>query len=317
MGELALGVHINSYAAVRLKDHLIDHPTSGQIRGSFHNELALDYMVDLTNYWMGVNPSRRFSLRPFFGPVYSVRNLSTNKETEAIHRFAVNFGLQHAVAINSNFSFFVEPRYLSVINDYNHWSFSAGAMCLLPSAERRQSGRVSRAASTSSRGSDQSTSKSTRFSRYYLQLLGGAQFAQAYRWTADEFHGNVDFTFGGRLSQNFALQGTLFYQNLLVDQANAAVDHVYGLRFEGVADLLGLMWPNAEAQGYAFTAQLGATLALSRQQDSHIGPTAAAQFRRRLGKSPVWFTLQPRLQIFSTNGPNAAMTLSAGLHIAL
>lgn len=318
MGELALGMHFNSYAAARLKEHLVFHPTRGSKRGNFHSELALDYMIDLTNYWMGVNPSRRFSLRPFLGPVYSVRDLSTNKDTESIHRFGFNFGLQHAIAINPNISLFVEPRYLSVLNDYNHWSLSAGVSCMLPKAsERRASGRVSRGASTSSRGSRSADAPQQRFSRYYLQIMGGDQFAQAYRWTASEFHGSAEFTVGGRFSQNFALQGSLFYQNLLVDQANAEVDHIYGLRIEGVADLLGLMWPNAEARGYALTTQLGADLALSRNSHTHVGPTAAAQFRRRLGHSPVWFTLQPRLQIFSTNGPNAAMSLSAGLHITL
>lgn len=318
MFDLGLGRHINAFAAARLKEHLVFHPTNKVQRGNFHSELALDYMIDLTNYWMGVDPSRRFSLRPFLGPVYSVRDLSTNKDTESIHRLGFNFGLQHAMAINPNISLFVEPRYLSVLNDYNHWSLSAGVSCMLPKAsERRASGRVSRGASTSSRGSRSADAARQRFSRYYLQIMGGDQFAQAYRWTASEFHGSAEFTVGGRFSQNFALQGSLFYQNLLVDQAHAEVDHIYGLRIEGVADLLGLLWPNAEARGYALTTQLGADLALSRNSHTHVGPTAAAQFRRRLGHSPVWFTLQPRLQIFSTNGPNAAMSLSAGLHITL
>lgn len=318
MGELALGMHLNSYAAVRLKEHLIDHPTDKYSRGTFHNVLSLDYLIDLTNYWMGVNPSRRFSLRPFLGMVYSIRDLSTNEDVESVHCFGFNFGLQHAVAINHNISLFVEPRYLSVLNDYNHWSLSAGVSCMLPKAsERHPSDRVSRGARTSSRGSRSADAASTRFSRYYLQIMGGDQFTQAYRWTASEFHGSAEFTVGGRFSQNFALQGSLFYQNLLVDQANATIDHIYGLRLEGVVDLLGLMWPNAEARGYAFTTQLGADLALSRTNHTHIGPTAAAQFRRRLGKSPVWFTIQPRMQIFSTNGPNAATSLSAGLHITL
>lgn len=315
MFEVGLGMHINSYAAARLKEHLVFHPTTKSRRGNFHSELSLDYMIDLTNYWMGVNPSRRFSMRPFFGPVYSVRELSTEKIAEPIHRLGFNFGLQHAVAINPNISLIVEPRYLSVLNDYNHWSLSAGVSCMLPKAsERRSSGRISRSASTTSRRAE---ADRQRFHRYYLQVMGGDQFTQAFRWTASEFHGSAEITFGGRFSQNFALQGSLLYQNLLVDQAHAEVDHIYGLRIEGVADLLGLMWSKAETRGYALTTQLGADLALSRHRHTHIGPTAALQFRRRLGHSPVWFTLQPRLQIFSTNGPNAATSLSAGLHFTL
>lgn len=311
MGELALGVHINAYAAVRLKDHLIEYATVGSRRGYFHNELSLNYMIDLTNCWMGVNPSRRFTLRPFFGPVYSVQPLSTDKDATAVHRFGFDFGLQNALSITPNISLYIEPRYLSLFNDNNYWSLSAGAMCILPSAsEHRQHGHISRAASTSSHAASSP-------SRYYWQVLGGVQFAQAYRWTSFGEHGNIDITFGGKLSQNFALQGSLFCQNLLVDKAHDTVDNIYGMRFEGVVDLLGLMWPDADSHGYALTGQVGADLALSQNNKTHFGPTAAAQFRRRFGKTPVWLIVQPRLQIFSTNGPNGAMTLSAGLHFAL
>lgn len=312
MAEFAMGLHLNDLYSVRLKEHLTYHRQRYMLKSiyrtaNFHSQLSLDYMFDLSNYWMGVDSYRRFSIRPFAGPVYSARLLTKSDKLEGKHRLGFNFGVQHALNINPSFAITAEPRYLALINDMNHWSFGLGAVYTVPTSESY--------AATLRRGDGSSSASAS--SKHYLQALAGFQVMNAYRLIGVGEHGGFDLTYGHNLLPNIDLQATAFYQNFYQSYILHTQDHIYGLCLEAVADVLNIIWPDARVKGYALTAQVGGDFAYSRKHDRHIGPTVATQYRRRLGHTPLWWTVQARMQVRANTVPKSGVLLSTGLHYTL
>lgn len=306
--EFAVGIELSPLYAVRLKEHLIYHRTRLAIHtedkySNFHSQLALDYLFDFTNYWMGIDPDRHVSLRPFAGMVYSARPLNAGKNTEVRHRMGFNFGLQHAVNVNRSFAFTLEPRYLSVIDDNNQWSLALGARYMpYRQSVHRQSA---------------SHDQEQKPSHGYLQLSGGVQLAQAFEAVDFAQNGSIDLTYGHNVIPNIDLQASLFYQTHHNNYGRVPEEHLFGFRLEAVAQFLDMIWPEANDRGYGLTVQGGYDFANSEEKDCWKGPSIATQFRRRLGHSPFWFTALGRLQARTSPSNNSNVSLHLGLHYTL
>ena len=315
MGEIGVGVRLDTLSTLRIKDHLSYYSRAKYGAANFHNELAVDYMFDLTNFWLGAPAMPRggqFAMRPFAGLVYSARQIFTSAKTP-VHSFGANFGVQYALRINEGLELTAEPRYLALASDANHWSLSLGATYIL----ERNRYRSFTPGSFPTLVTFGNAGGGWDFQRFYVQMLGGTQVGTGTQFYGTDPHGNFDLTIGHNLFRNLALQGTLFSQHLEMGNLGKGVDQVQGLRIEAAADALGMFWPEAHERGYAWTLQGGYDFARSLTYDRHAGPTVATQARRRLGHTPAWLALQGRLQMYRHSINYTGWTVQAGIHYEL
>lgn len=301
--ELGVGFRLDSLQSIRIKDRLSYHVEEESVFYSyFDNQLGIDYIFDITNLWLGTNPSRRWSLRPFAGAVYSSSNLTNINEyrkepVKTIHSFGGEFGVQNAFRLNSNVELYFEPRYLALLSDYSRWSLSFGATYAIDRFLQLPKVR-----------------DNADPSHLYVQGTGGLQLASGFGfYGVGEGHGNFDLTLGHTFARTMAIQGSLFSQNYTHDLERT--DFASGLRVELVGDLLRMVWPESHEYGWAWTGQAGYSFGRAyRQATPFYGPTVATQVRRRLGNTPTWFLLQGRLETFFPEHPKALWSLQAGLH---
>lgn len=300
MFEAAAGVRFNAYSSLRLKERLAYRSIHEFGTSKIDSHLGLDYMLDFTTCLLGVNPQRRFTLRPFVGPAWSVDWVSPIAETDSHHHFAIDYGLQHVIRLNSGLDLYGELYHLMQFghNRNDRWGLSAGLAYTFDHDQLTHP--FSRSSVTSGD------------SRYYTQVLGGAQLAAGFGFYNNGSGGLVDLTVGRTVSSMMALQATLFNQTLSYGHKP---DNVRGARVEVVADMLSMLWADSHEQGWAVTAQVGAELARYRRLKFTSYPTVATQVRRRIGNSPAWAVLQGRLQTATTSKNFTSFwTLGAGLH---
>lgn len=305
--EFGLGIRINDLHSVRLKEHAIYHKAEPDDYPQFHSETSLDYMFDLTNFWMGLDQYRRFTIRPFVGVVYSVSKFSSSSSSkeDPLHSFGFDFGFQNSFRLNANTELFIEPRYLYLLDDFNQWNLTAGIGYTI---ERRQQMRH-----LIKKGVPDIPP------HFYFQTLGGVQIGTSRPNELFAFSnilsGLFNLSFGRSFARNLAIQTTLFQQNATQNYKNQ-VHRLYGIRGEFVADVLGMLWAHSHEQGWVWTLQGGGELAYNTFMDyPFFGITGATQLRRHLGKSPFWATIEGRLQ---THFPRAPIWSSAaGIHYEL
>lgn len=310
--QIALGIRLNDLHSVRLKEHAIYH--KNEVKGNppeFQSETSLDYMFDVTNFWMGLDQYRRFALRPFVGAVYSVSKLSSSPfaKDKAIHSFGFDFGFQNSFRLNANTELFLEPRYLYALDDFNHWNLAAGIGYTI---ERRSQMRH-----LMKKGVPDNPP------HFYIQALGGIQIGTGESFTrSDVLSGQFGLTFGRCFARNLAIQTTLFQQNASPNDKQL-VHRLYGIRGEAVVDALGMLWTHSHEQGWAWTLQGGGELTYNSFVDyPYTGVTGATQLRRRLGRSPFWATLEGRFQVHfakagKIRGKAPVWSGSAGIHYEL
>ena len=295
--SIALGYRFDELSSVRVKDYL-QHVSGEQQNTDVQtdNQLALDYLLDVTNFWLGADAQRRFTLRAFAGAVYSAKGLSPMKRVKTQHSFAIEYGLQPSIRISPNAEIFAEPRYLYRLGDFNRWNFSAG---LAYTFEKR--------------GEYVASTDETQH-HYYIQALVGSQIASRFTFHPQGFHPMGDVVFGYNLGRVMAVQGGLFWQEFGTYKT-LDDNQSLGARVEAVADVMRMLWTDSHAQGWAWTLQAGYDFGANyTDKRSQFGPTVATQMRRRFGKSPYWFALQGRLQSFSYGNTMAVWSLQGGLH---
>jgi hypothetical protein len=264
-------------------------------------------MFDLTNFWMGLDQYRRFTMRPFVGGVYSVSKFSSSSSSkeEPLHSFGFDFGFQNSFRLNANTELFVEPRYLYLLDDFNQWNLSAGIGYTI---ERRQQMRH-----LIKKGVPDVPP------HFYFQTMGGVQVATSRPnelfALSNILSGLFNLSFGRLFARNLAIQTTLFQQNATQNYKDQ-VHRLYGIRGEFVADVLGMLWTHSHEQGWVWTLQGGGELAYNTFIDyPYFGITGATQLRRHLGKSPFWATIEGRLQAHFPRAP--IWSGAAGIHYEL
>ena len=309
--EFGLGVRFNDLHSARLKEHVIYHKAEAGGYPQFQSETSLDYMFDVTNFWMGLDQYRRFTLRPFAGAVYSISKLSSSpfSKDDPLHSFGFDFGFQNSFRLNANTELFVEPRYMYLLDDFNQWNLSAGVGYTI---ERRQQVRH-----LIKKGVPDNPP------HFYIQTMGGVQIGTGESFTrSDVLSGQFGLTFGRSFARNLAIQSTLFQQNATPND-KTMVHRLYGIRGEFVADALGMLWTHSHEQGWVLTLQGGGEFTYNTFVDyPYIGLTGASQLRRRLGKSPFWATIEGRIQVHfakagKIRGKAPIWTGSAGIHYEL
>ena len=268
-------------------------------------------MFDLTNFWMGLDQYRRFTLRPFAGAVYSISKFSSSpfSKEDPLHSFGFDFGFQNSFRLNANTELFIEPRYLYALDDFNQWNLTAGIGYTI---ERRREMRH-----LIQKGVPDNPP------HFYIQTLGGFQIGTGETFTrSNVFSGLFNLTFGRSFARNLAIQTTLFQQNATPNDKKL-VHRLYGIRGEFVTDLLGMLWTHSHEQGWVWTLQGGGELTYNTFVNyPYVGVTGATQLRRRLGRTPFWATIEGRIQAHfakagKIKGKAPIWTGAAGIHYEL
>ena len=309
--EFGLGMRINDLHSVRIKEHAIYHKAEPDDYPQFQSETSLDYMFDVTNFWMGLDQYRRFTLRPFAGVVYSISKLSSSpfSKDDPLHSVGFDFGFQNSFRLNANTELFIEPRYLYAVDDFNQWNLSAGIGYTI---ERRQ-----QMSHLIKKGVPDNPP------HFYVQTLGGMQIGTGETFSPSTvFSGLFNLTFGRSFARNLAIQTTLFQQNATPND-KTMVHRLYGVRGEFVADALGMLWTHSHEQGWVWTLQGGGELTYNTFVNyPYLGLTGASQLRRRLGRTPFWATVEGRIQVHfakagKISGKAPIWTGAAGIHYEL
>lgn len=126
-GMMSVGRRINAISSARLRAmaswNKFLHTEDGHEKRA---ELDLDYMLNLSNLWAGVNPFRRNEFYVYAGPAMEVENI-TSKKYWFKSVWGVEAGAQYNRRISDNLSVFVEPRYhLSLIEKENRFDVFGG-----------------------------------------------------------------------------------------------------------------------------------------------------------------------------------------------
>jgi hypothetical protein len=309
--ELGLGLRLNDLHSVRLKEHVVYHKAESGGYPQFQSETSLDYLFDVTNFWMGLDQYRRFTLRPFVGAVYSISKLSSSpySKDDPLHSFAFDFGFQNSFRLNSNTEIFIEPRYLYALDDFNQWNLSAGIGYTI---ERRSQVRH-----LIKKGIPDNPP------HFYIQVLGGMQIGTGESFTRSTVpSGLFNLTFGRSFSRNLGIQATLFQQNASPND-ESMIHRLYGIRGEVVADALGMLWTRSHEQGWVWTLQGGGEFTYNTFADCpYSGLTGATQLRRRIGRTPFWATVESRIQVHfakagKMRGKAPIWSAAAGIHYEL
>ena len=120
IGHLALGHFLGDYSNVRLRGGLGYNRNISNFKKPerWFTEFSLDYLYNITNSLLGVNPYRRFDFSLYAGPLAQVSGLRSGNFDAAL---GVNGGGQLAWHINNYVDFIVEPR-VTCFQDNKYYS---------------------------------------------------------------------------------------------------------------------------------------------------------------------------------------------------
>lgn len=307
--SLAVGNVIDPYSTVRLHAG-ITLLRNAELRGSKHsflNQVGLDYLFNVTNLWMGVDPTRHWDLRLLAGPVVQLYNLGNLSKLET--GFGAEFGAQVAKKINSNWELFVEPRYQILDETHpNRWNVYGGLTYLFDYDYEFE----------------QDPTKGMH--EYYLQLLSGAQFGLLRR-TGNRFEdwtrwGSFDFVLGRRVNPLFSAQAAIFSNRLNLD-GNLETEY-FGGRLEGVFNIFRTFSENNFDSRFNWTLAAGieggrlvdANLVKRRPKYKNFGLTAATQLQYRVADR-TWLLAQLRAQQVNALGVRLPLSAQLGLQYDL
>lgn len=232
--SLAGGYRINGINAFRLRaDMSFVH--AGYTKSHYHISgktrvlMAGDYLLDLTNLWLGNDPSRNLNLEMVMGVVAHQRHRTIGSDGNWSTGAEVGMLMRGRIA--NNWDIFVEPRY-ELLNGNQHWTLSGGLQYGFNSKEHPIRWY------------------NDRWNHNYIQVLAGWQnFILDSQYTADFFDshkhmtkGLYDIVFGRWMGDGFwAIQGSTFYhlnnfyrQKIVYDKRTP----YFGGRLEAVFDVL-------------------------------------------------------------------------------
>lgn len=120
--NLAIGRYFGNYSSLRARGSLTysnEHNTMKESR-RWVPQVSLDYVHNLTNHFLGVNPYRRFDFSLFAGPMVQVSGFNSGSFNA---NFGINGGSDVTWHANNFIDVFVEPRLSYVMNDEYYTRF--------------------------------------------------------------------------------------------------------------------------------------------------------------------------------------------------
>ncbi len=337
------GFELNSMGMALTKDF---NKSSGFRLGVGYNhdrwEFMLDYQWNLSNYWYGYNPTRKFEWLATVGLTGGI------VELDAAHRrfYGGQVGLQLRHTLSPRLSLYIEPQYKAVSPLYDHaWergnivddglAMQVGLITRLTSPHREggYGEAVSKAASAIGRmsrmvflGHGMKMNINNRLQRWYVELLGGTQLRSGERSLGNlslyEF--DTEMTLGAKINNFFSMQIGAFEERLDLTQKSEYPEKVYGYRAELTVNPLRFLWHKSEEKGWAWTIgggyEAGRVELWDHTYDTflqkYIKPTYHTQLRRRL-HGRTWLVLQGRMQKIDVDDDDLQMTAYIGMHYEL
>lgn len=312
--------------------------------GYNHNrmEFMMDYQWNLSNFWYGYNPARKFEWLATVGLTGGIVEIA-----EAHRRFyGGQVGLQLRHTLSPRLSLYIEPQYKAVSPLYDHtWkrgnivddglALQVGLITRLSSPQREggYGEAVVKAASAIGRVSKKlffdHGMKMNRYNtlhRWYVELLGGTQLRCGERNLSNLslYQFEMEMTIGAKLNNFFALQVGAYEERLDLTQKSEYPETVYGYRAELTVNPMRLLWRQSEDKGLVWTIGGGYEAGRVELWDhthttflqKYIKPTFHTQLRYRLF-GQTWLALQGRMQKISVDDDDLQMTAYLGMHYEL
>ncbi len=313
-------------------------------------ELMADYQWNLSNYWRGYDPKRRFE---WFATVGLLGGMA-KYEGDYRRFYGGQVGLQLRHTLSPWVSLYVEPQYKAVSPLYDgYWELGnivddglavqVGVVTRLtgPLREGGYGTAVANAAKAFGRsmvktgrwisgvggivflGHGMKVNRNNSLHRWYVELLGGTQLRDGEHKLGKLklYQADFEMNLGMRLNSLLAVQVGAFGERLDLTQRSNHPEHVYGYRAELTFDPLRFVWHKAEEKGWAWT--VGGGFEGGRVEmwnhvpglnlERYIEPTMHTQLRRRLF-GQTWLVLQGRWQMIDVDDDHLQMMAFAGVH---
>ena len=313
-------------------------------------ELMADYQWNLSNYWRGYDPKRRFEW------LATVGLLGGMAKYEGDYRrfYGGQVGLQLRHTLSPWVSLYVEPQYKAVSPLYDgYWELGnivddglavqVGVVTRLTGPLREggygtavadgakafgsslvKTGRwISGVGGMVFLGHGMKVNRNNSLHRWYVELLGGTQLRNGEHELGKLklYQADFEMNLGMRLNSLLAVQVGAFGERLDLTQRSNHPEQVYGYRAELTFDPLRFVWHKAEEKGWAWT--VGGGIEGGRVEmwnhvpglnlERYIKPTMHTQMRRRLF-GQTWLVLQGRWQMIDVDDDHLQMMAFAGVH---
>ena len=313
-------------------------------------ELMADYQWNLTNYWSGYDPKRRFEWLATVGLLGGMAKY----EGDFRRFYGGQVGLQLRHTLSPWVSLYVEPQYKAVSPLYDgYWELGnivddgfavqVGVITRLtgPLREGGYGTAVANGAKAFGRGMVKTgrwmsgvggkvflghgmkVNRNNSLHRWYVELLGGTQLRDGEHELGKLklYEADFEMNLGMRLNSLLAVQVGAFGERLDLTQKAEHPEQVYGYRAELTFDPLRFVWHKAEEKGWAWT--VGGGLEGGRVEmwnhvpglnlERYIKPTMHTQLRRRLF-GQTWLVLQGRWQMIDVDDDDLQLMAFAGVH---
>lgn len=314
----AVGLSLNQYHALRLKGGVTvakvdNHYLYQKDQNPNMPEISFDYMYSLSNAMLGMNPYRRFDFQLFAGPALLMSGIL---EGDFESNYGLNAGAQLAWHMNNQFDWFLEPRYTHFYRtgeDYVsrmelatgiRFTLTEGFTRLLSSKRLKNTGSI------------------TPNDKLYTQLLlGGQLFTVANTNNLLKGYASlpaIDTRVGYKLNRQLNVQAGFYTNTHQMDNKHNV--EAFGVRVEGVYNVLHLFNPlyNVAEERFNWNISAGAQLSRTRDtkvhtNDCNVGLTAATQLQYRVANH-TWALFELRSQTLSHQG-NIDIPITAQLGI--
>lgn len=293
--HFGLGVHFNDYSSLRLRGSMtfVRDFKKTKARAQYLPILSLDYMYNMTNAIMGVNPYRRFDLDLFAGPAIIMDGIRRKSVENA--KFGANGGARGSWHINSNWDLFGEGGII-IGKDVDHRLEGS-----LGIAYRFNEAAVS------------SDIVSNFTQRLYTQVLFGGQFAEIEHFSGKGFKTfgkfpTIDYSLGYHINNLLGVKAGIYsnhYKVLDRKSAKSTDFYGYGVRGEIVLNAINMFNPyyNPYERGINWTASLGAEIGRNRDAqnvtNNAFNVTGATQLQYRVF-SHSWALFELRSQLMKS-----------------
>jgi hypothetical protein len=313
-------------------------------------EGMLDYQWNLTNYWKGYDPSRKFEWLATVGILGGLINYEGNYRKF----YGGQVGLQLRHTLSPVLSLYIEPQYKAASSLYdNHWEYGnlvddglavqVGLIARLssPWKEGGYGPAITRGSSAFGNGMAKTgewitsavgrmfmghgmkVNRNYSLHRWYVELLGGTQLRLGRESLSKlrPYQYDMEMTLGVKLNNFFSFQVGAYEERLDLTQKSEYPENAYGYRAELTVNPLRFLWHKSEDKGWAWTVGGGLEVGRVDTWDHtgkseiyrYIKPTVHTQLRRKLF-GQTWLVLQGRFQTMNVDNDNRQVTAYAGLH---
>ncbi len=313
-------------------------------------ELMADYQWNLTNYWKGFDPKRRFEWLATVGLLGGM----VKYEGDYRRFYGGQVGLQLRHTLSPWVSLYVEPQYKAVSPLYDGYyelsnivddglAVQVGVITRLsgPLREGGYGTAVANGAKSFGRGMVKTgrwmsgvsgkvffghgmkVNRNNSLHRWYVELLGGTQLrvGEHALGKLKLYEADFEMNLGMRLNSLLAVQVGAFGERMDLTQRSEHPEQVFGYRAELTFDPLRFVWHKAEEKGWAWI--VGGGMEGGRIEmwnhvpnlnlERFIEPTMHTQLRRRL-IGQTWLVLQGRWQMIDVDNDHLQLMAFAGVH---